>query len=133
MITIAFNLKDAKPLFDTVPDDYKSIMHLRWKELKDYFYEHKIKIFDDNDHYQDPFTFETVRISQFGTKEELLQRMQFGHVTPVNEDRYETRPFNVLPITRWSNLMQSSASVSSTMQAIQSMGDKYRKEFGSLV
>lgn len=132
MISIAFNIKDAKKLFDTVPDDFKSIMDLRWQELKKYYYNQKIKIFDENDNYQDPFKCETVKISQFGTKEELLERMQFGHVTPVNENRYETRPFNVLPITRWANLMQSSASVSETMKVIQEMGDKYRKEFGNL-
>lgn len=132
MISIAYHIEGAEPLFDSVPDQYKQIMDQRWRELKDHYYQHQIRIFDDQDHYQDPFTFKTVRLTQFGTREPLLERMQFGHVTPVNEQRWETRPFNVLPLTRWSNLMQSSASVPETMQMIQRMGDCYRREFGDL-
>ena len=110
--------KDSRQYLDVTPE-FESILDQRWKELKQFYAGKKLKIYNDNDQLQDPILWETIEIDWYGKGHEDLKGIQFGHVDPIREDMWMTRPNNVLPITRETNLNQSSASLYDVMDRMR--------------
>lgn len=98
---------------------FREILEQRWNELKELYAKKHIKIYDDNDYLQDPILWETIEIDWYGKGGEDLKGIQFGHVEPVSEEKWMTRSGNVLPITRETNLNQSSASLYNVMDRMR--------------
>lgn len=133
MISIAFNFESAEKKFDSVPDDYKNIMDKKWKELKEFHYKNHMVIYNDNNKYQDPMAWYTpITIESFGGSRGF-DAIEFGHVVPVSEEVWQTRPYNVLPLTRQTNLMQSNNSVRDTLIHFQKMGQGLTEKFGKIL
>jgi hypothetical protein len=110
--------KGSEKYLDVSPK-FRQVLDQRWDELKKLYAEKHIKIYNDNDYLQDPILWETIEIDWYGKGGEDLKGIQFGHVEPVSEVRWMTRPGNVLPITRETNLNQSSASLYSVMDRMR--------------
>ena len=110
--------KDSRQYLE-IPKNFEKILDQRWKELKDFYAGKKLKIYNDNDQLQDPILWETIEIDWYGKGHEDLKGIQFGHVDPIREDQWMTRPNNVLPITRETNLNQSSASLYDVMDRMR--------------
>jgi len=110
--------KGSEKYLDINPK-FRNILEQRWAELKELYAEKHIKIYDENDYLQDPILWETIEIDWYGKGGEDLKGIQFGHVEPVSEGKFMTRPGNVLPITRETNLNQSSASLYSVMDRMR--------------
>lgn len=113
-----YHSKGAKGYLDINPN-FEKILKTRWEELKDLYATKKIKIYDDNDCLQDPILHQTIEIDWYGKGGEDLKGIQFGHVDPVSEEKFQTRPGNVLPLTRETNLNQSSASLYDVMNRMR--------------
>ncbi len=128
MMACIYNVKDAKSLFN-FPSAFEKIVQQRWKELKDYYNEKRLPIFDSNDNFQDPILGITIDIDWFGKGHEDLMGIQFGHVDPINEDKWMTRPFNVLPITRKTNLIQSNDSLFNVMLNMYDCVSKHKQRY----
>jgi hypothetical protein len=90
---------------------FKKILDIRWKELKDYYQNKGLIIYTEDDFLQDPIQHTAIQLEQFGQGHKDLMGIQFGHVEPINEEKWMTRPFNVLPLTRKTNLIQSNDSL----------------------
>jgi hypothetical protein len=93
------------------PAAFKSILDTRWQELKEYYQNKGLFIYTTDDHLQDPILHSPIQLEQFGQGHTDLMGIQFGHVEPISEERWMTRPFNVLPLTRKTNLIQSNDSL----------------------
>jgi len=119
MYSYVLHNKDSDPYIKDITPKFRDILKQRWSELKELFAHKHIKIYDDNDCLQDPILWETIQIEWYGKGGEDLKGIQFGHVEPVSEEFYATRPGNVLPITRETNLNQSSASLYSVMDRMR--------------
>ena len=117
----------------TINSNFRDILEQRWHELKDLFAKKHIKIYDNDDHLQDPILWETIEIDWYGKGGEDLKGIQFGHVEPISEDKWMTRPGNVLPITRETNLNQSSASLYSVMNRMRESVRKQDQWENSLI
>lgn len=128
MMACIYNVKGAKGLFK-FPPAFEKIVQQRWQELKDYYFEKELPIFDDHDNLQDPILSVTVDIDWFGKGHEDLMGIQFGHVDPISEEKWMTRPFNVLPITRKTNLIQSNDSLFNVMLNMYNYVSKHKQRF----
>lgn len=114
MVACVYHVKDAKKLFD-LPHGFEKIVEQRWEELKLYYDSKRLPIFNNNNFLQDPILQIPIELDWFGKGHEDLMGVQFGHVDPISENKWMTRPLNVLPITRKSNLIQSNDSLYNVM------------------
>lgn len=132
ILAVSFHISDAEVTFKTFPDTFKDILKTRWKELVT-FYESKYMIIENKEgKYQDPMDWDTpVTINSFGGGRGPNQ-MEFGHIDPVSEQEWKTRPNNVLPLFRRTNLMQSNNSVKETLKHFQKMGAILTERFGEI-
>jgi len=118
MYACILNSKDSSQYLN-IPPVFRQILVKRWEELKKLFEEKKIKIYDQDGFLQDPMLWETIQIDWYGDGASDLKGIQFGHVDPIRDDKWMTRPGNVLPITRETNLNQSSASLYDVMDRMR--------------
>jgi hypothetical protein len=118
MYACILNSKGSDQYLD-IPESFRNILSIRWEELKKLFEAKKIKIYDQDGFLQDPILWETIQIDWYGNGASDLKGIQFGHVDPIREDKWMTRPGNVLPITRETNLNQSSASLYDVMDRMR--------------
>jgi hypothetical protein len=118
MFACIWHSKDARQHLE-VPTEFETILHHRWQELKEFYASKRLRIYNDNDQLQDPILWETIEVDWYGKGHEDLKGIQFGHVDPISEDKWMTRPYNVLPITRETNLNQSSASLYDVMNRMR--------------
>ena len=131
ILAVCFHISDAEICFKDVPDTFKDILKTRWKELVDFYKGNCIIIENEQGNYQDPMDWKTpVTVNSFGGKGN--DSMQFGHVDPVSEQEWKTRPNNVLPLFRRTNLMQSNNSVKETLKHFQKMGAILTERFGEI-
>jgi len=119
MYSLVSHTKDSEHYINNFTSEFGDILKQRWTELKELYAHKKIRIYDDNDYLQDPILWETIQIEWYGKGGEDLKGIQFGHVEPVSEEYWATRPGNVLPITRETNLNQSSASLYTVMDRMR--------------
>jgi hypothetical protein len=91
--------------------EFKKILDQRWQELKTFYQDKGLIIYTEDDHLQDPIQHTAIKLEQFGQGHTDLMGIQFGHVDPISEEKWMTRPFNVLPLTRKTNLIQSNDSL----------------------
>jgi hypothetical protein len=90
---------------------FKKILDQRWQELKTFYQSKELIIYTEDDCLQDPIQHSAIKLEQFGQGHTDLMGIQFGHVEPISEEKWMTRPFNVLPLTRKTNLIQSNDSL----------------------
>lgn len=128
MMACVYNVKGAKELFD-FSIDFKKIVEQRWEDLKKYYDLHQLPIFDKEGYLQDPILGITIQLDWFGKGHEDLMGIQFGHVDPISEEKWMTRPFNVLPLTRKTNLIQSNDSLYNVMINMYSMVTKHQERY----
>ena len=140
MLALVYHVKGAKEIFETqseITPEYVNILKQRWKELKNsnLFADRPLVIFDENDNLQSPISNKTIELEQFGKGHTDLQGIQFGHIQPISEDKWMTRPSNVMPLPRHCNLKQSNSSLNDV--PIEQLNDALKtvrrlKEHGAL-
>jgi hypothetical protein len=140
MLVCSYHVKDAKEIFSkysNITPEYIKILEQRWKELKDINLKaaRPLVIFDKHNNLQSPINNKTIELEQFGKGHTDLTGIQFGHIQPVSELKWMTRPGNIIPLPRHCNLKQSNSSLNDV--PIEQLNDALKtvarlKELGAL-
>ena len=109
-----------KDIEHKLPEDIEEKLILRSPEIVKEFEEQNIYIVDKDGHLCDPVLGLTIEKKWYNIDDKRdPNQIQFGHVNPLQSDKYMTRGGNVLPITRRGNLIQSDTPLSKVNEFIK--------------
>ena len=109
-----------KDIEHKLPEDIEEKLILRSHEIVKEFEEQNIYIVDKDGYLCDPVLGLTIEKKWYNIDDKRdPNQIQFGHVNPLQSDKYMTRGGNVLPITRRGNLIQSDTPLSKVNEFIK--------------
>ena len=109
-----------KDIEHKLPEDIEEKLILRSPEIVKEFEEQNIYIVDKDGYLCDPVLGLTIEKKWYNIDDKRdPNQIQFGHVNPLQSDKYMTRGGNVLPITRRGNLIQSDTPLSKVNEFIK--------------
>ena len=109
-----------KDIEHKLPEDIEEKLILRSSEIVKEFEDQQIYIVDKDGYLCDPVLGLTIEKKWYNIDDKRdPNQIQFGHVNPLQSDKYMTRGGNVLPITRRGNLIQSDTPLSKVNEFIK--------------
>ena len=109
-----------KDIEHNLPEDVEEKLTLRAQEIVKEFEDQNIYIVDQNGYLCDPVLGLTIESKWYNIDDKRdPNQIQFGHVNPLQPNKYMTRGGNVLPITRRGNLIQSDTPLSQVNEFIK--------------
>lgn len=93
-------------------DETLKSLRNHYKYLVDHYKQIGIRISSSNGQLSDPWTLEPFELQWWKpvSAGKDPRQIQFGHVEPINPERYMTRGLNVIPMLRTTNIMQGDRS-----------------------